>query len=131
MLHWCRTRLRFIASILLCALAFQGSASGAMAAWNAAQGRQVSVVLCTTSGMLSLLMDVAVDETEKSLDQTPRMQQCHFCKIGMSLPVIIAAALLLLPSGEDQAVFPSTDAGPAFPSTPQWLRAPVRAPPLS
>lgn len=131
MLHWCRIRLRFIASILLCALAFQGPASGAMAAWNAAQGRQISVVLCTTTGMLSLMMDVAVDQTEGSVDETPRMQQCHFCKIGMSMPVVLAAALLLLPSGDDQVVFSSADAGPAYPSTPQWLRAPVRAPPLS
>ncbi|MEN5157488.1 DUF2946 family protein [Achromobacter spanius] len=131
MLHWCRTRLRFIASVLLCALAFQGPASGAIAAWNTAQGRQVSVVLCTTSGMLSLMMDVAVDGSETTLDQTPRMQQCHFCKMGMSMPVVLAAALLLLPTGDDQVVFSSADAGPAFPSTPQWLRAPVRAPPLS
>lgn len=102
-----------------------------MAAWSAAQGRQISVVLCTASGMLSLMVDVADGEAEESLDQTPRMQQCHFCKIGMSLPVVLAAALLLLPSDEDQLVFSSTDAAPAYPSTPQWLRAPVRAPPLS
>lgn len=131
MLHWCRRRLRFIASVLLFALAFQGPASNAIAAWNTTQGRQISVVLCTTSGMLSLMMDVAVDGSETTPDQTPRMQQCHFCKIGISMPVVLAAALLLLPTGDDQVAFSSADAGPAYPSTPQWLRAPVRAPPLS
>lgn len=89
------------------------------------------MVLCTTSGMLSMMIDVAVDESESTVDRTPRMQQCHFCKIGISLPAVLAAALFLLPAGDDSVVFASVDAGPAYPSTPQWLRAPVRAPPLS
>lgn len=131
MLHWCRSRLRFIALILLSTLAFQGPAAGVMAAWSAAHGRQIPVILCTSSGMISVMIDAVGEDADRTFDQTQRMQQCHFCKAGIPLPVVLAAVLLLLPSDDGQAVFPAADTVGASPGTRPWLRAPVRAPPLS
>ncbi|MNY15182.1 hypothetical protein D3C86_1483840 [compost metagenome] len=80
-----------------------------MAAWSAAHGRQIPVILCTSSGMISVMIDAAGEDADRTFDQTQRMQQCHFCK----------------------AVFPAADTVGASPGTRPWLRAPVRAPPLS
>lgn len=118
---------RRIALGILLALAMQAAAGAALS--SSQSGSSIPIVICTPTGMVILNMDLDPDTDDVPAYLKYNSPHCIFCAAHSAVPGLLVLAILFLLPTAIRLRYQKHQDSVHLPDAPDWLRAPVRAPP--